>query len=451
MTDPVRKYFTLPVDSIPPEEGHFAVITERARRRRMRAAGTLAATVLFLGGVATGTAVVVKDSSGDRLTVSGQHTPGQTPTVESPVPASSHPPASPGPGTPSGSGGTGVVAALGLPAGGPVPNGFHVLSSTTTSHGLTYQLGTAPCASPPCTAVVRTDGSRWRGISAPAIDIAGGDRSDSRDTVRDLRFGTPRDGWAYGGALWSTHDGGATWRAVDAGGAVTDLASDGTRTYAVVSSCGAAGCTQRLRSTPVGRDAWEDVAGVSGAGSTGRVSVGSGTVAVSFGAGSVHIRDGGSWSKTPDVCGGTAPMVVASASSARVFVLCADAGAGSLDFTVRYTDDRGGTWYDVPAGPAGLRLANGPFVSATAASSAVLVAASGSPDLGGQVMISRDGGETWQVSDGGLPDRSSAAAGGWRYVGASSRNRIVALAATPDATYWVSHDGGRTWSAVKPG
>jgi hypothetical protein len=454
MTDPVREFFARPVEPIPPEDGTFAVIAARARRRRMRTVTALATVALVVGGLATGTVLFAGNPLEDRLTPAGQRSPDRaTPSPSAPAsPLASRVPSPPTASpVPLATGGT--AGALGLPAGGPIPAGFRIVSTTTTTHDLTYLLGTAPCGSPPCTSVLRKDGLRWHGIPAPPVDVASAGRPEGPETVRDVRFGTPRDGWAYGGALWSTHDGGARWHAVDVGGNVTDLASDGTTVYAVVSSCGdgTGACTLRLRSTPVGRDAWHDVTGVEESGSTGHVSVGSGTAAASFDSGTVYVRSrGGVWAPARDLCGGTAPTVVASASSVRVFALCGDAAAGSLYFDVKFTDDRGGSWTTVTRGSEGLQLSGGPFVSVTAASSTVLVAASGSPDLGGRVMVSRDAGQSWQPAGGGMPDRSGAAGGGWRYVGASSRDRILALAADPNESYWVSHDAGLSWGPVVP-
>jgi hypothetical protein len=351
---------------------------------------------------------------------------------------------------------------LGLPGGGPVPAGFTTVSATTTTHGITYLLGSAPCRTAPCTALLRYDGSHWRSVAAPPATVAATGPSTVPSTappaapgaVRDVRFGSPRDGWAYGGALWSTHDGARHWHEVAAGGAVVDLASDGTTTYAVVARCaGQAGtCRMRLRSTAVGRDDWRDVPGVTAAGSSGRISVGAGTTAVSFvDSGVVHLGRGREWSAAEVRCPDRSAAVVTSASSRRLFAFCGSPGAGNLDFAIRYSDD-GRRWTDVPVGPGHLRIPNGTFVSLTAASSTVLLAASGDRSLGGPVMVSRDGGRTWDRASGhgGLPDLDSGPAGGWRYVGASSATRVVALAAVPHRGYWVSHDGTRSWQEVVP-
>jgi hypothetical protein len=206
-------------------------------------------------------------------------------------------------------------------------------------------------------------------------------------------------------------------------------------------------CSSRLRATPAGRDDWRDVPGVSGQVGL-QLSVGGGS-ATATSVDLLYVRRGATWTRIPGLCPNF-PLATTSASSPRIFVLCADHGAGQVYFSVRYSDDAGRTWTNV-AGDL-LHLTNGPFITVTAASSSVLLAASGSPDYGGLAMVSRNGGRTWTTaSRGGLPDLSGAARGGWRYVGASSATRLVALARVPQRNYWVTHDAGRTWQAVTPG
>jgi photosystem II stability/assembly factor-like uncharacterized protein len=191
---------------------------------------------------------------------------------------------------------------------------------------------------------------------------------------------------------------------------------------------------------------------VAADGSAGRLSVGARTAAVSFvDSGTVYLRRGGAWTRADVRCPDRSATVVASASSPRLFAFCGSPGAGNLDFAIRYSDD-GRRWTDVPLGPSHLRIPNGTFVSLTATSSTVLLAASGDPSLGGPVMVSRDGGRTWgRISGhGGLPDLDSGPSGGWRYVGASSATRVIALAAVPHRGYWESHDAARSWQEVVP-
>src|SRR5439155_13711178 len=59
------------------------------------------------------------------------------------------------------------------PPGGPVPPGFLAASVTFVSPSNGWVLGSAPCASPPCTSIVRTTdgGHTWKGIPAPRAPL----------------------------------------------------------------------------------------------------------------------------------------------------------------------------------------------------------------------------------------------------------------------------------------
>ena len=64
---------------------------------------------------------------------------------------------------------------------------------------------------------------------------------ETAHTVGDVRFAVDgMDGWAYGGALWSTHDGGRSWHQVSLpeGTTVQSVAAYGTRVYALVQHAG---------------------------------------------------------------------------------------------------------------------------------------------------------------------------------------------------------------------
>ena len=92
--------------------------------------------------------------------------PSPTPVIATTAPPSATPTASP--------------AATG-PAGGPVPAAFKPVSVTFISTQTGWALGTATCAHPPCTSLVRTrDGGRtWKGIPAPVASTNTGDGSVS--------------------------------------------------------------------------------------------------------------------------------------------------------------------------------------------------------------------------------------------------------------------------------
>jgi hypothetical protein len=340
------------------------------------------------------------------------------------------------------------AATAGLAVGGRVPRGFVAWSVTFASSLTAYVLGDAPCHRAPCTSVVRTlDGGRtWRGLPAPVASLpANRDFGSTPSTVRDIRFGTARDGYAFGGGLWSTHDGARSWHRLNVG-RVLDLAIGGGTTYAVVGTCDAdgAGCRDiRLVTSPVGRDAFSRVGLAPGASGGGGVSTGAGIAVVTLNQ-VVYVRHAGAWSRAAAACTaeiGVPPgpgRVIPPAAGSTLTAFCPEGAAGSAYFTIRQSADFGRHWGAVP-GPA-LRLPNG-LISLTAGSASVLAGASATPDLRGGLFVSQNGGRTWAAA--ALP-RTVA---GWRYVGARSATALVALADPPAPTLWTSADGGRSWPA----
>ena len=82
-----------------------------------------------------------------------------------------------------------------------------------------------------------------------------------RGSIREIRFAEPSDGWAWGPGLWSTHDGGSTWRQVPITGSVVSLEPYTGGVYAVIVDCpyfGEGGCPNapELFRSPTTRDAF---------------------------------------------------------------------------------------------------------------------------------------------------------------------------------------------------
>lgn len=140
-----------------------------------------------------------------------------------------------------------------------MPSELVASSVTAISESMFWVLGTAPCSSPPCTSLLRTTdgGAHFVGLPAPRASLAS--NGDELNTVSDVRFADRMNGWAFGGALWATHDGGASWRRVPLAHPVTALAASGGVVWAVVVDCasGTSGCgSYAVDRSPVGSDHW---------------------------------------------------------------------------------------------------------------------------------------------------------------------------------------------------
>lgn len=265
--------------------------------------------------------------------------------------------------------------------------------------------------------------------------------------VRELRFATGQDGYAFGGGLWTTHDGARTWRRMTGRGVVLDLATDGQTVYAVTATCAAGSWSchdLRLLSSPVSADAFEPVrirfpAADHGAGGTVSTAGGT-TVARLNGATYVRARAGG-WVRAAEPCptlGGG--WVEPPASGRTLTAFCEEGAAGSTFFNVEQSADLGRHWTPVPGQPVRLANKGQSHSSATVASAHLLAVAWANPLYGGGLSITPDGGRTWTQAP--LPKTRA----GWRYVGARSATALVTLADPPAPVLWTSSTAGRTWT-----
>jgi photosystem II stability/assembly factor-like uncharacterized protein len=132
-----------------------------------------------------------------------------------------------------------AVAASGSRAAATaVPAGFKANSITWLSPSLGRVLGTAPCGPKTCSDVIGTSdaGKTWSLLGTIPAPLA----TSSHPGITDIRFSTPRVGWAFGPQLLRTTDGGRTWaaqRIPGNGKQVLSLAASPAGTYALVSPC----------------------------------------------------------------------------------------------------------------------------------------------------------------------------------------------------------------------
>jgi hypothetical protein len=123
-------------------------------------------------------------------------------------------------------------------------------------------LGLVGCPKHACLAVEHTGngGITWHADKAPPTTLSSA--TSGTAGVGALRFADGRDGWAYGPALWATHNGALSWSRVRLGGAVDAVASSGGIAYALVNPCTSGlecSAPERLWRSPVGRNAWTSV------------------------------------------------------------------------------------------------------------------------------------------------------------------------------------------------
>ncbi len=475
--DPLDRWLSEPVRLLHPADGAFESIAKRAHRRRVRRTVTLASSVVVVAAVAVGVPLGLVQ----RLGLS----PGQGNQVAASSTAS-HTAAPSGTAAPGPSRSASPAASSGAAASpnplstGGVPGNFAASSVTWVSTNDGWVIGQAGtpghCANGDpdnCTSVAyTTDGGKtWHGQSAP--DTSG---PDGAQGVSELRFYNGTDGWAFGPALWSTHDGGASWQQVNTGGQlVTDLETVDGRAYALFATCAspqtawsdgvAHGCSSfTLETTTAGADAWTDVAGVP---ATMPVPAGGGTGVIELSGTTGYLItpddtlysgpvSGGTWSEvaalpcTSAVYQNNAlahPVLLATAGltssgATRLALVCGQQTSSGYASVSYISDDDGANWtVQSQLGTNGSALLGAPQ-SLAATSSGTLILGTGS----GIRLLPLDGTQ-WQTAGVASPPPAKY---GFSYVGMTTASQGVALSADPD-TYneiWMTTDGGQTWNPV---
>ena len=281
-------------------------------------------------------------------------------------------------------------------------------------------------------------GKSWRAVGRLSPSIVGDNAAISR-----VRFATSLDGWAFGPQLWSTHDGGKTWRQIAESQPVSDVEAASGVAYALVGP-------QLLR-TPVSADSWQPVRQV-GQSATMALHGRSIWVVRGGGPGSTKLlasSDGASWKALADPCaklGGDWVLAgVAPVTTTHLYLLCSGgAAAGSELKKVMFSTDGGKTANATAADPPRGGDANG--IAAASDSVVAIPAVSGTSE----VYRSGDAGKTWQTplqqGDGGV---------GYFDVGFTTATQGVAVygqagrPGTPAAQLLMTHDAGATWSVVR--
>lgn len=307
---------------------------------------------------------------------------------------------------------------------GPVPPGFGPASFTAISPSTWWLLGSAPCSTPPCTSVLRTDDAGHSFVGTPA----------PRTTrVAQLRFANVADGFAFSPQLWVTHDGGAHWHQVRLGGAVTEVATANGFAYALV-RYGHRGLG-RLERSALGSDAWTTLP-AAGSAFAGLWAHGQDVLVGSDGGRSLAVSHNAGVSFTAHGAPSSLPCDYEEPSSPVIWAHCA---TGTESATWR-SGDAGAHFHAVPGPEPG--LPNSALFAAASSTTAVVGATTllRTTDAGGHLApVAGIGPVTaWQYL--GFTDGSHGVAVG--YVGAP--------APANERLYYTS-DGGATYRLVSTG
>jgi hypothetical protein len=457
----VDRWLQARIDPLPPPPGTFNLIRKRVRRRRYRQVAVSAAVAAAVAG-----AVVVVP----RVATSVLHV-NQNPTAQGAGSAGSA-----SPKASARQGGAGVPAVSGsatpatvTPAAPPVPQNFQPTSVTFVGVNTGWVIGQAGvpghCATQYCTSVARTDdaGQTWYGVHAPMTGAPAGATG-----VGQLRFLNTTNGWAFGPELFSTHDGGGTWKQVDTGGLrVTDLETVGDRAFAIFGSCSGTGsgsaaqCTRfSLYSSPADEDDWQPVTGMSDLSAdlanTLPAQVAAPALVLTSTQGYVLAADGtlyggpvdgsGSWQQidsTPAAAAACDPgpsqdgqpphQMLGAATSSDLMLVCGTPAAPG-GATVYTSADGGKAWKQGShfSGVSASEVAAQP-------GGKIIVATTGGLE------VTQNGGTSWQLTEAA----PTGPAGGFSWVGLTSRDQGVAVPADPaQHAVWFTHDGGQIWGVA---
>lgn len=230
--------------------------------------------------------------------------------------------------------------------------------------------------------------------------------------VSSVAFASARDGWAYGAALYSTHDAGRTWTRVSIQGNKTALSIAGRSVWRLDEYCSAATCVSTIFTSEAGSDQWTRTTWQPPSSWTTGASLTRADVSHAWllsgemftppnhvTARLLSTSDGGkSWHTRPLPCATQGPIgdILAAYDSRHLWAFCAsEPGAGEQLKTVNRSRDGGRHWRLVSAsGQFGLKNLS---VAGYVRSAALVSPSSAWLALGrGTLLHTADGGRSWR-------------------------------------------------------
>lgn len=187
---------------------------QQRRHQMLRTVPAVALVLVLTAGVAT-VIVTATSSNGHRPKTSATN-PSSVTSTTSPASTTTTPPST-----------TMQKAVLPLNL-----KGFDPISFTAVSLDRWWVLGSVSCSRGRCPVMLATSngGASFTRVAAPSgISVSFG-------TTSGVRFVTASDGWAFGPGLWSTTDGGDSWKAHATPGTTTDVEAGDGRVFGLACS-----------------------------------------------------------------------------------------------------------------------------------------------------------------------------------------------------------------------
>ncbi|MBA4181235.1 MAG: hypothetical protein C0506_11655 [Anaerolinea sp.] len=288
-------------------------------------------------------------------------------------------------------------------------------------HVFAFGYGLAQSGRINCAYLARSDdgGQTWARLPDRDLFLPSGEKpTDDVGSISGIAFATQFDGWLYGPGLWSTYDGGQTWR--DDSAAFTNVltvsVSGGAAWLFDQVPCGAYECLRVSQASAATDWRWSLLA-----------------------------------AQPPAVSGAPRHPVLRitrpTATRALITALRGPDGAARIVFT----DDAGATWQDLPSLPAGRGAL---FDIAALGAREIWLTFTNSPATimqGKEIYHSSDAGQTWQlIADAGAGEPGkidNLPLTGYlpRLTPVSSTTLFLSMGRS---TLYASFDAGQTWAPV---
>ena len=359
-----------------------------------------------------------------------------------------------------------------------VPNSFVTWSLSNAGDNVVYDLGSSSCGGFTCPVLLRSadNGAHWSGVhtfegslySTPVSPGASHIQAD--DQLRDVRFVTPNTGYVFGGDLWVTHDGGASFsRVAHPGRTVLDVeAWHGDLLVLTADECASSTCagsvslTQMDTAADTVPQAAASTADLTAPISSGQIVVRNGMAYLSLTSASdgaplppLRLVNGSlEPMSAPEACGSTSLQAITPSTTLnhQLFALCdPGTGASRTSYTLVHSTDDGATWAVVSKGALQLPTGSRPDLASVdadhVAASAGPTSTTGSAAVvgAGSLVVSTDGGATFTAKDGPL----ALPASGIDWIASPGGSQYYAITLTGSG-YWWSNDSGLTWRLVDP-